>query len=179
MAELRKDTYITYAWPQAFGALYKSNGITVSLAVSLSIAFFLILSSFLNGSLASGPLDANFYAVFSHNTLALMFGVVFGFALLAIAIGLVHFWKDISAGVISASAASEATHDALTLKYLGGGHGEGCNNEDDAFTLWRKRFHHMTFYGFMLCFASTSVATFYHYFLGLHAPYDLSSLTQY
>jgi citrate/tricarballylate utilization protein len=176
MAELRKDTYITYAWPQAFGALYKSNGITVSLAVSLSIAFFLILSSFLNGSLASGPLDANFYAVFSHNTLALMFGLVFGFALLAISIGLVHFWKDISAGAISASAASEATHDALTLKYLGGGHGEGCNNKDDAFTLWRKRFHHMTFYGFMLCFASTSVATFYHYFLGLHAPYDLTSL---
>jgi citrate/tricarballylate utilization protein len=176
MAQVRKDTYMTYAWPKSFGALYKSNGVVVSVAVSLSIAFFLLLSAFLNGSLSSGPLDSNFYAVFSHNTLALMFGAVFGFSILAIAIGLVHFWRGISAGAISASAASEATHDALTLKYLGGGHGDGCNNEDDAFSLWRKRIHHFTFYGFMLCFAATSVATIYHYFLGLHAPYALSSL---
>jgi citrate/tricarballylate utilization protein len=176
MAQVRKETYITYAWPKSFGALYKSNGISVSLAVSLSIAFFLLLSAQLNGSLFSGPSNGNFYAIFSHNTLVLMFGAVFGFSLVAILIGIVQFWKGISAGAISASAAAEATHDALTLKYLGGGHGDGCNNEDDAFSLWRKRFHHFTFYGFMLCLASTSVATIYHYFLGWHAPYALSSL---
>ena len=176
MAQVRKETYITYAWPKSFGALYKSNGISVSIAVSLSITFFLLLSALLNDSLFLGPLNGNFYAVFSHNTMAVMFGVVFGFSLVAIAIGIVDFWKGISAGVISASAAVEATHDALTLKYLGGGHGEGCNNEDDAFSLWRKRFHHFTFYGFMLCFAATSVATIYHYFFGWYAPYALSSL---
>ena len=176
MAQVRKETYITYAWPKSFGALYKSNGISVSIAVSLSITFFLLLSALLNDSLFLGPLDGNFYAVFSHNTMAVMFGVVFGFSLIAIAIGIVDFWKGISAGVISASAAVEATHDALTLKYLGGGHGEGCNNEDDAFSLWRKRFHHFTFYGFMLCFAATSVATIYHYFFGWYAPYALNSL---
>src|SRR5690606_9248041 len=38
------------------------------------------------------------------------------------------------------------------------------------------RFHHLTFYGFMLCFASTSVATLYHYIFGLEAPYRISSL---
>jgi citrate/tricarballylate utilization protein len=176
MAQIRKETYITYAWPKSFGALYKSNGISVSIAVSLSITFFLLLSALLNDSLFLGPLEGNFYAVFSHNTMAVMFGAVFGFSLIAIAIGLVDFWKGISAGVISASAAVEATHDALTLKYLGGGHGEGCNNEDDAFSLWRKRFHHFTFYGFMLCFAATSIATIYHYFFGWYAPYALSSL---
>ena len=176
MAQVRKETYITYAWPKSFGALYKSNGISVSIAVSLSITFFLLFSALLNDSLFLGPLDGNFYAVFSHNTMAVMFGVVFGFSLIAIAIGIVDFWKGISAGLISASAAVEATHDALTLKYLGGGHGEGCNNEDDAFSLWRKRFHHFTFYGFMLCFAATSVATIYHYFFGWYAPYALNSL---
>ena len=31
-------------------------------------------------------------------------------------------------------------------------------------------------YGFALCFASTSVATVYHYLLGLQAPYAFSSL---
>ncbi|MCP3018096.1 tricarballylate utilization protein TcuB, partial [Cupriavidus basilensis] len=43
-------------------------------------------------------------------------------------------------------------------------------------TLWRRRFHHFTFYGFMLCFAATAVATLYHYLLGLHAPYAPTSL---
>ena len=176
MAQVRKETYITYAWPKSFGALYKSNGISVSMAVSLSVTFFLLLSALLNGSLLVGPLDGNFYAIFSHNTLVVMFGAVFGFSLIAISVGIVDFWRGISAGTITASAAAEATHDALTLKYLGGGHGDGCNNEDDAFSLWRKRFHHFTFYGFMLCLASTSVATIYHYFFDWHAPYALSSL---
>ena len=68
------------------------------------------------------------------------------------------------------------THDALRLKYLDGGHGEGCHNEDDAWTQKRRRFHHATFYGFLLCFAATSVATLYHYLFGWVAPYDLPSL---
>jgi citrate/tricarballylate utilization protein len=37
-------------------------------------------------------------------------------------------------------------------------------------------FHHFTFYGFMLCFAATSVATLYHYLLDYHAPYPIMSL---
>jgi citrate/tricarballylate utilization protein len=52
----------------------------------------------------------------------------------------------------------------------------GCNNDDDAFTLARRRFHHFTFYGFLLCFAATSVATIYHYAFGWTAPYELPSL---
>jgi len=113
-----------------------------------------------------------------------LFGSVFGFAVLSLAIGVTRFWRDIRAtdgplpapGGIAAPALAEATHDVLRLKYLDGGHGEGCNNEDDAFTHWRRRFHHATFYGFMLCFASTSVATLYHYGLNLQAPYALTSL---
>jgi citrate/tricarballylate utilization protein len=65
--------------------------------------------------------------------------------------------------------------DALTLKYLDGGHGEGCNDDSDRFTLWRRRWHHFTFWGFMLCFASTCVATLYHY-AGHSAPYAVTSL---
>ena len=176
MAQVRKETYMTYAWPKTFGSLYKKNGLLLSLVTAISICFFLMLSALLNGTLSSAPADGNFYAVFSHNTLALMFGAVFSFSLLAITIGLIRFWREIIPGFISANAVAEATHDVLTLKYLGGGHGEGCNNEDDAFSLWRKRFHHFTFYGFMLCFAATSVATVYHYVFYLHAPYSVTSL---
>ena len=176
MAQVRKETYMAYAWPKTFGSLYKKNGLLLSLVTAISICFFLMLSALLNGTLSSAYADGNFYAVFSHNTLALMFGAVFSFSLLAITIGLIRFWCEITPGSISGNAVAEATHDVLTLKYLGGGHGEGCNNEDDAFSLWRKRFHHFTFYGFMLCFAATSVATVYHYVFYLHAPYSVTSL---
>ena len=176
MAKVRQETYIDYAWPLAMGRLYKQNGITLALASSISLIAFLLFTLALNGAIFMAPNGGNFYAIFSHNTLALMFGAVFLFAIFAIGIGVTRFWHQISPGAISGVAAAEATHDVLTLKYLGGGHGEGCNNEDDAFSLWRKRFHHFTFYGFMLCFASTSVATLYHYLLGLSAPYALNSL---
>ena len=176
MARVRKETYIQFAWPRKMGDLYKTNGLVVALGSSFSIMAFLWLALALNGQFFGAVLDGNFYAVFPHNTLVAIFGSVFGFAILALAVGLIRFWREISPGVTSGEAAIEATHDALTLKYLGGGHGEGCNNEDDAFSLWRKRFHHFTFYGFMLCFAATSVATLYHYFLDLHAPYALNSL---
>jgi len=101
---------------------------------------------------------------------------VFGFSMLALAIGVVQFWRNVSPGGATPAATAEAAGNVLRLKYLDGGHGEGCNEADDAFSLWRRRFHHFTFYGFMLCFASTSVATLYHYLLGLDAPYALSSL---
>ena len=42
-------------------------------------------------------------------------------------------------------------------------------------TPWRRRMHHLTLYGFALCFASTCVATLYH-FAGHPAPYAYTSL---
>jgi citrate/tricarballylate utilization protein len=114
--------------------------------------------------------------VFPHNLMVSLFAPVFLFAALALAIGVRRFWKDLDPGSTSIAAATEATADTLQLKYLDGGHGEGCNETDDRFTLWRRRFHHFTFYGFLLCFAATCVATLYHYLLGRHAPYPVASL---
>ncbi|MGE5639062.1 MAG: tricarballylate utilization protein TcuB, partial [Clostridia bacterium] len=56
------------------------------------------------------------------------------------------------------------------------GGGEGCTYPDEKPSTIRKKFHHLTFYGFLLCFAATSVATFYHYGLGWKAPYPFLSL---
>jgi citrate/tricarballylate utilization protein len=118
--------------------------------------------------------------VFPHNLLVLLFGAALGFAVFALGMGAARFWRgarpEVIAGASTEGAAAEAAHAALGLKYLGGGHGDGCNDEDDRYTLRRRRFHHLTFYGFMLCFASTSVATLYHYAFGWIAPYPLTSL---
>lgn len=176
MARVRLDTYASYAWPTAAGALYQRNGLTVALALAGAVVLFLLLALAANGTLASGPTGGNFYAVFPHGQLATMFGAVFGLALLALGRGVRRFWREVSAGRASGAAAAEAAHNVLALTYLGGGHGEGCNEADDAFTLLRRRFHHLTFYGFMLCLAATSVATLYHYLLALEAPYPFWSL---
>ncbi len=178
LAVVRGQTYADYAWPPALGALYQRNGLTVALATAGGLALFLVLVLlWAKGSLLHAPLAGNFYAVFPHNTLVAMFGAVFLFAMVALGIGVAKFWRSVNPGrPETGGAAMEAATNALTLKYLDGGQGKGCNDDSDAFTLARRRFHHLTFYGFMLCFAATSVATLYHYLLGLQAPYALTSL---
>lgn len=184
MAEVRGQTYVEYAWPPALGKLYQRNGLTLSLALVAALSLFLLLAVMLQGgglgALWGANLEGNFYHLFPHNLLVAMFAPVFLFVVFALAMGVRRFWSDIkpatSGADLNALAAAEAAHDVLKLKYLDGGHGEGCHNEDDAYTLKRRRFHHLTFYGFALCFAATSVATIYHYLLGWEAPYDLPSL---
>lgn len=179
LARVRAKTYQDYAWPPALGQLYQRNGLALSLALAAGLALFLILAAARHGQLLANP-GANFYAIFPHNLLVGLFAPVFGFALLALGLGLRRFLRQItpatSGQASHAAAAAEATHAALTLKYLDGGHGHGCHNADDAHTHWRRRFHHLTFYGFLLCFAATSVGTLYHYALNLPAPYDLPTL---
>jgi citrate/tricarballylate utilization protein len=176
MAKVRVQTYADFAWPAPLGALYRANGLAVSLVLALSLSLFLVWTLQSSTGWVHAPLQGNFYAVFPHHTLAWMFGGVFAFAMLALGVGVVRFWRQIRPGPALPGAKAEAITHALTLKYLDGGHGEGCNDEDDAFTLRRRRFHHLTFYGFILCFASTSVATLYHYVFGWSAPYALNSL---
>ena len=180
MARVRMETYTNFAWPAALGSLYRNNGLTLALATAGALVLSLVLTILATGHLLNEPqtepLAGNFYAIFPHDTLAWMFGIVFGYAVIALGIGVRKFWKEIGPGRPSKEARDEAINNALTLKYLDGGHGEGCNDEDDRFTLRRRRFHHFTFYGFMLCFAATCVGTVYHFVFGWDAPYAYNSL---
>ena len=184
MAQVRGQTYADYAWPPALGQLYQRQGFTLSLALAAGLALFLVLGAMLQGggldALWGANLGANFYHLFPHNLLVGLFAPVFLFVVFALAMGVRRFWRDVtpatSGAPLSAPATLEATDAVLRLKYLDGGHGDGCHNEDDAYTLKRRRAHHLTFYGFMLCFAATSLATVYHYVFGWAAPYDLPSV---
>jgi citrate/tricarballylate utilization protein len=176
MAKVRRQTYTQYAWPQPLGALYQRNGLTLALALTAGLALFLALAVALGSGLWQVVPHGDFYRIFPHNLMVGLFGPIFAFAVLALGVSVRRFWREHAPGPASGAAAAEAAHDALRLKYLDGGHGEGCNNEDDAYTLARRRFHHLTFYGFMLCFAATSVATLYHYVFGWSAPYAWTSL---
>ena len=184
MAQVRRETYTTHAWPAALGALYQRQGLMLALALAASLALILMLGVAAQGSWAQllwhAPMAGDFYRIFPHNLMVALFAPVFLFAVTALGIGVVRFWRAQDPGALDApsqrAARTEAAGMALSLQYLGGGHGEGCHDEDDTFTERRRRAHHLTFWGFMLCFAATSVATLYHYAFGWVAPYRFDSL---
>ena len=119
-----------------------------------------------------GPLSG----LFARNGLALVMIIT---AALALAVGLMLamispqlFWGGWPAFADAMSATA-------TMRNLGGdnsGDGAGCPGPDDRNSLARRHYHHATFYGFMLCFASTSTGTIYHYLLGREAPYGYLEL---
>lgn len=179
MARVRGRTYAHYAWPAGFGRLYERNGLVLALALAAALALFLVLAVALGAtvrSLVTAPGTGGFYAIFPHGLMVGMFAPVFLFALLALGIGVARFWRDVAPGAANTPALAEAAGNALRLRYLDGGHGEGCHNDDDRWTKWRRRWHHAVFYGFGLCFAATCVATLYHYAFGWIAPYGWTSL---
>ncbi len=182
LATVRAKTYADYAWPQPLGRLYERNGLTLAVALMLGLALFLALAVARQGSglaaLWAAP-GQNFYSLFPHGLMVNLFAPVFLFALLALAIGVARFWRQAPPGAASGPALREASANALTLKYLDGGHGQGCQEADDRWTKERRACHHATFYGFMLCLAATSVATLYHYVFGWPAPYGWLSLPKF
>jgi citrate/tricarballylate utilization protein len=155
--------------------LFARNGLVLNVIASLCVAGFILGFAFIKAhdmqAIHTGP--GAFYALMPHNAMAALFGAVFLYAILAIVMSTRAFWRNIGEPVgMTTDAASlwQAIKDAMSLRYLDGG-GVGCFNEDDQPTDRRKIFHHMTFYGFLLCFAATCVGTLYHYLLAREAPY--------
>ena len=180
LAQLRVESYERYAWPRPLAGLYRRSGVVLSAATAAGVALVLGLLLALRPAEAvtrwSG--EGAFYDVIPWAVMAGAAGLALGFSVLALAIGAVRFWRDTGGGVVRGGAMAQAAHDALTLRYLGGGHGgqDGCNDVGEAFSQGRRRFHHALFYGFALCFASTSVAFLYDHFLHWAAPYPILSL---
>jgi citrate/tricarballylate utilization protein len=182
LAQVRAQTYREYAWPGFLGRLYEKNGIAVGVITAASLALMMLLTSLLVDAprlfAAHSDSAGSFYAVIPHNVMAGAFGAVSLFVLLALAMGFLRFWPAMGEDLgdfLRAGSLGQGLRDSLSLKYLDGG-GEGCTYPDEKRSFSRRTFHHLTFYGFMLCFAATCVATAYHYGFGWKAPYPFLSL---
>jgi citrate/tricarballylate utilization protein len=169
LAQVRKQTYRKYAWPAFLASAFDRNGVVVALAMALGIALLFVVTAMLGDSsaffAAHRDSEGAFYAVMPHGTMATAFGIVFLFVIASLGASFFRFWMGIgeAPGDIAAPEPfARATSDAARLKNL------------DAPA--RRVFHHFTFYGFMLCFAATVVATIYHYGLGIRAPYPFWSV---
>ena len=180
MAKVRGQTYALFAWPSRLGRLYQQQGLALSLALVLGFTLIGAVVVALNAHPDASRQGLGFYGVMPHSVMVALFLPVFAFSMLSLLGGMLRFLRRIgpatTGAALSTKDATQAAEQALRLTHLDGGHGEGCHNEDDAWTHDRRRAHHLSFYGFMLCFLATSVATVYHYALGWSAPYDWLSL---
>ncbi len=182
LTALRVETYEKYAWPASMAGLFRRNGLIMSLTVAFSLAFVMTLVLVLQQRSVlfaehKGP--GSFYAIIGHDVMVAVAGATFGFSMLALVIGFVRFLRTgrrPAASTGKTSGLFSAFRDVATLKYLDGGHGEGCNTRDEGYSNQRRYFHQFTMWGFLLCFASTSVAAIFDYGFGLAAPYPLLSL---
>jgi citrate/tricarballylate utilization protein len=176
LAAIRLQSYEDYCWPGSLAAAFRRSSVFTALALAAGlIAVMLLATTLLNpGAMTDDSTRADFYAVVPHDVMVGLFGGVFAFVLVAFAIGLSRFWRD-QRRPGSSHGAALPIRDVLTLRHLHPG-GVDCVSAEDSRGRWRRWSHHATFYGFMLCFASTSVAALYHLVFGWEAPYGYMSV---
>lgn len=150
LAELRAQSYRENARPRWYG------GGMLAVVVCVAAMFWGVWRM---------P-QPGFYGVISHRAMVELFGAAGVFVAFMLGSSLVRYWRASGAGGMRLRAGITALRDAMSLRYLAGGT-SGAHA--------RRWFHHLTFYGFLLCFASTLTAAFDHYALGLRAPFPWAS----
>lgn len=176
LAELSIETYQKFCWPSFLAGLFRRNGLFVSLITAISIVIIFLFALFFQGPLVvfSSHMGENaFYKVIPYSYIVLPFSALALFTLTSLLIEAYNFWCKTGGKLNELSdprANIKAIWDALLLKYLDGG-GYGCNYPDERFSMARRWLHHLTLYGFMFCFASTTIAAIYEHFLHLSAPF--------
>ena len=190
LARIRVRSYENHCWPPALGAAFRHHGVATALGLVGVLTLLMLVATWVMNPGGLRPPSGDFYAVMPHGVMVSLFGSVGIFVLVALGMGLRGFWGEIQSGSafaparldgrfgaagLSVADTRHALRDALTLRHL---HTTGvdCTTAEDTRRPWRRWFHHCTLYGFMLCFASTSVAAIYHIIFGWHAPYAYTSL---
>lgn len=178
--DLRMETYRDYSTPGVLANLFRRNGLVVTMVTTLMVALT-VLAFFWQDPRAAFAVhlgEGAFYEAMPYLLVILPASLI---ALLGMGLLLkatLDFWRNTGGKLkrpVTFRALLRATADTLQLKYLGGG-GHGCNYPGERFSQIRKWFHHLMFYGFMLCLAATTVAAIYEHFLDRMAPYPVWSV---
>jgi citrate/tricarballylate utilization protein len=163
LAEIRVESYRRYSGP----GIIRSAWVVGELVIVYAALALLFTPRTPGG---------DFYAAIPQRGMVGIFGLLGGLVLFLWVIGLLRFWNEDGTGRwLRFSEFSKALRDVLTLANLSS-HGAGCTYPNERHSQARRVFHHFTFYGFLLCFASTSVAAVYDNFFGWKAPYAYFSV---
>ena len=187
LAEVRLESYEAFCWPASLAGAFRAHSVVKSWALAAGSSAVLLALALASGAeMWPAQPAGDFYGVVPHGVMVGLFGLAGAFAFLALSIGFVRALRAFSPPVASgfgrtaerpakAGRYGQGLKDALTLRHLHGG-GADCTSAEEQRSPWRRRFHHLTLYGFALCFASTSVAALYHIVFGWRAPYGYGSL---
>ena len=180
LAAARNDSYAAYAWPGPLAALFRRNGLVVTMVISagLAVTVGLMLAMIAPGLFWDVHIgEGAFYAIMPHTVMAGIPMAISAFVLVSFVMGWRRYWRHTGARWSGMAALAVAVKAALTLRHLGGDSssrgldGPGCPTADDGASQARRISHQLTMYGFLLCFAATSLGTIYHYGFGREAPY--------
>ncbi len=180
LAELRLETYREFTPPDFLAKLFRRNGLWIATITIAALLVVLLLTLFLQDSSVVFGIHRGagaFYKVIPYWPIVISFSAIAIGIVAVLGCGMVRFWRQTGGTLnelIDPRANRRAIWDVMKLKYLDGG-GYGCNYPDDRFSMVRRWFHHLVFYGFMFCFAATTVAFIYDHFFKLAAPYPLFS----
>ncbi len=176
---VRNDTFTQFTTPAQFAKFFMYSARTGFILTALCITLLFILAIFFTGNLWSVPApEESFFKIIP---LWLMSGipiVISIFVIISIMTSIIKFKNFI---VIEKSkkpliTIGKTLSNILTLSHLNGSkHKAGCYSYSNTRGFLFKTFHFFVFYGFALCFLATSVASYYHYILGITAPYDYNS----
>ena len=122
LATIRQRSYEQYCWPRALGGLFRRNSVVAALGLAAASTVVMFLAAWLGGGrlFATNP-QGDFYAVVPHAAMVALFGAVGLFVAVAIAIGVIRFWRDIQRDGRSSTGSGDVVRglrDALTLRHL-------------------------------------------------------------
>jgi citrate/tricarballylate utilization protein len=164
LVEIRLHSYQRNARPQFLAGLFGHSG---------KLALAVLIFAFLVGQALSPAHGSTFYSIIPHRVMVAIFGSTTLLILSALISSVMSQFAGISK--LNLPALARTARSILTLEYLGSG-GAGCPYPGEYHSMARRWLHHFTFYGFLLCFASTCVAAWYHFALRQFAPYPYLSL---
>jgi citrate/tricarballylate utilization protein len=179
-SDLRLETYRQYTGFRPLTRLFAAGRRGFWAFAGAVVAFVFVLALIVQGpsklfSTIQG--EGAFYEVVPYLAMVAPAMVLSGFWLWALLVGGVRFWRNTGGSlrqIVDAGAFLKASRDAFGLQYLKGG-GDGCNYPDERFSMARRWYHHLLFYGIVFDFASTSIAAIQHNLLGQDAPYPYLS----
>ncbi|MFV0491995.1 MAG: tricarballylate utilization 4Fe-4S protein TcuB [Pseudorhodobacter sp.] len=170
LAVARVESWERMAWPGGLARLFQRSGTALAAALVVGFALLFWAVTALTGE------GEGFYAYLGHGAMVAIFLPAFILPLVALAISLHRYWREVGAGRLRLAHLVDAFAGAANMRNLAGG-GKGCNFEtNDRYSQARRHAHQAVLWGFVLCFGSTSAGTVMHYLFGMEAPYGVFSL---
>lgn len=171
LAEVRRESWERFVIPRWPGALMQRRA-----GASLGLLLLACLALALLAAAIGGTGGPAFYGVIPHVWMVAVFTPAFLLPLALAVLGVRRYWRAVGGAPLRWRHVRLALVDALKMKNLAGGHGEGCNFErGERYSLARRSAHHLVVWGFLLCFAATASGTVMHYLFAMPAPYPLLS----